>query len=770
MRRPSFPVNQLPSRLSTLALSLLLVACGQQRIRDETTAQLREGNYEGAIAGLQSGIAQYPESATLRAGLSSTKSEAIAKLVAQAAQQRAEGKFDDADKTIQRGLKLDPKNSRLLTLQSDLALVRKQSARMEDINKLLQAGNKDKALRLVELALRDSPRQPDFLALQRRLELELRFDSGASGTRTLAESRPISLDFRNTPLSTVLDAITRGSGINFVLDREVRQDSRVTVYLRNAKIDDAIDLVLSAGQLARRTMDTNTVLIYPNTPEKLREHQEQVIRVFHLANADAKSTAGFLKAMLRIKDPFVDERSNLISIRETPEIVALAERLVALHDVGEAEVMMEVEILEVKTSRLTELGINFPNSLTLTPLPAAGQTGLNLGSLATLNNDRIGVSVASILINLRREVGDFNILANPRIRAKNREKAHILIGDRVPVITSTSSATGFVGESVSYLDVGLKLDVEPTVSPDDEVTIKLGLEVSSLAKEVRTTGGSLAYQIGTRNANTVLRLRDGETQLLAGLISNEDRSTSNRVPGLGDLPIAGRLFSSQKDDVQRTELVLAITPRIVRSAPRPDIAQAELWVGSELSTKLRSAPWQRSANIDGNAASATTGANSAATNTAANANPALAGNTPTDAPKGPPRLQWKAPSEVKVGETFTAELHLSSATAFRGAPIDLSIPNTSLEIMEVGEGSFFQLNDGTTSFTHAFNPSTAKLSTMVLRSDSTGASGQGSVLRLKLKALTAGSNTVTVSSFRPMVLAGESPSLELPALTITAKP
>ena len=378
-----------------------------------------------------------------------------------------------------------------------MTLAAKQRSRMAEINALIVEGKKPQALRIVEMALRDAPRQPDFTALQRRLEVEIRLDSGVQNTRGLSETRPITLDFRNASLSVVLEAITRGSGINFIMDRDVRQDGRVTVYLRNAKVEDAIDLVIGANQLARKTIDSKTILIYPNTTEKQKEHQEQVIRVFHLANADAKSMAALFRAMLRIKEPYVDERSNMVSIRETPEIVALAERLVALQDVGEAEVMMEVEILEIKTSRLTELGINFPSSITLTPLPATGATGLTLSSVRSINEDRIGVTVGNLLLNLRREVGDFNILANPKIRAKNREKAHILIGDKVPVITSTSNATGFVAESVNYLDVGLKLDVEPLVSPDDEVTIKMGLEVSTLAKEVRTTAGSLACLLYT---------------------------------------------------------------------------------------------------------------------------------------------------------------------------------------------------------------------------------------------------------------------------------
>ena len=187
--------------------------------------------------------------------------------------------------------------------------------------------------------------------------------------------------------------------------------------------------------------------------------------------------------------------------------------------------------------------------------------------------------------------GTTSVLSNPRIRVINREKARIHIGEKLPVITTTAAATGgFVSESVSYLDVGLKLEVEPLIYLDDEVGIKVSLEVSNIAGEVRgTQSSSLAYQIGTRNASTMLRLRDGETQVLAGLISNEDRRTAARVPALGDLPVLGRLFSHTRDNSAKTEIVLLITPRLVRTLARPDARTAEFAAGTEISTSAGSA-------------------------------------------------------------------------------------------------------------------------------------------------------------------------------------
>ena len=189
-------------------------------------------------------------------------------------------------------------------------------------------------------------------------------------------------------------------------------------------------------------------------------------------------------------------------------------------------------------------------------------------------------------MTLRQQDGVTSVLANPRIRVKNREKAKIHIGDRVPVITTTAAAAGgFVSESVSYLDVGLKLEVEPLIHLRDEVGIKVGLEVSNIVREiVSSTSNTRTYQVGTRNAATVLRLKDGETQILAGLISDEDRRTANRVPGLGNLPVLGRLFSDTHETRGKTEIVLLITPRLVRMLELPDNRVIEFSAGTEAST------------------------------------------------------------------------------------------------------------------------------------------------------------------------------------------
>jgi general secretion pathway protein D len=157
-----------------------------------------------------------------------------------------------------------------------------------------------------------------------------------------------------------------------------------------------------------------------------------------------------------------------------------------------------------------------------------------------------------------------------------------MVGDKVPIITTTSTANVGISESVTYLDVGLKLDVQPRITLDDFVNIKIELEVSSLGEKTVTKNGASVYSIGTRNASTQLRLKDGETQVLAGLISDDERKSASKLPGLGDIPLLGRLFANQEDKKTKTEIVLAITPRILSNISRPNAEISEYWSGTEV--------------------------------------------------------------------------------------------------------------------------------------------------------------------------------------------
>jgi general secretion pathway protein D len=551
----------------------------------------------------------------------------------------------------------------------------------------------------------------------------------------------------------VFEALSRTTGINFIFDHDVKSDQRTTVFLKQTTLEDAIDVILTTSQLDKKILNNSSVLIYPNNAAKAREYQDLMVRAFYIANADVKQTATMLKTVLKIKEAYVDEKTNMLVLRENPETIALAEKLIALQDMEEPEVMLEVEVLEITRSRMRDLGIQITNQLTIAPLSSlASTTGgtagtatqtIALSDLKNLNSSMLGITLPSATLNFQKVDSDVNLLANPRIRVRDREKAKILIGDKVPVVTTTTTATGFVAENIQYIDVGIKLDVEPEIRLHDEIGLKLGLEVSSLDSTITTSNGSKAYQIGTRNFNSVLRLKDGETQILGGLISKTDSSNANRLPILGEIPLLGRLFSNQSDSVDKTEIVMSITPRLIRNIRRKEPSAESFWSGTEAT--LRSKPLQlRSVDAPAaQSAAASTGKSNpqavAAAKLGALQQPAATTNPALAAPNASPtnlKVIWKGPAQGKVGEVLALELDLDSADALRTVPLQLAFNPSQFEVVSVKEGEFFS-KGGKTTFNQVIDKQSGRISVGVGSDNVAGVKGGGSLLTVELKPLEA---------------------------------
>ena len=569
-------------------LVLALAACSMApTVVDEARKRFDEGRGEEALAMLQKAAKENDPAA--RAAYARMRDLVVAQWLSQAEALRQGGQFEAAATLYSKVQVHDSANARAAAGLAQIEADRRHRAIVASVEQLVRGGKYREAQDALRPVLTENPLQRDARRLQRAIDDKLLKPVIVSVQLRPTILRPISLELREVTLRNVFEVLQRTSGVNFVLDRDVRADQRTTILLREASLEEAIRMVLLTNQLEQKVLNENTVFVFPNTPQKLREYQELVVKGFYLANADVKQTANMIRTMVKTRDIFIDEKIGLLVIKDTPAAIRLAERLIAAQDLAEPEVMLAVEVLEVSSSRLQQLGIRFPDSLAVSVQGAAGVPGLvTLSEWKSRTSDMVLLRFTDplFLLSLRQQDGSTNVLANPRIRVKNKEKARIHIGDRVPVITTTAAATGgFVSESVTYLDVGLKLEVEPLIYLEDEVGIKVGLEVSNIVKEVRASvGGSLVYQIGTRNAATNLRLRDGETQVLAGLISNEDRRLADRVPGIGDLPVAGRLFSNTTDNAARTEIVLLITPQLVRTLSRPDAASVEFAAGTEAST------------------------------------------------------------------------------------------------------------------------------------------------------------------------------------------
>ncbi len=581
-------------RLAALVF-LFAAGCAAPTVVDEARSRFNDGHGDEALALLQQAAKQNPNDLAVRGEYFRLRELMVAQWLAQAEVLRQAGQYEGAEALYRRVQAHDAANSRAAAGLAQIEADRRHRALVASAEQLVKAGKYREAQDVLRPVLTENPQQRDARRLQRSIDDKLVKPVIVTVQLRPSILKPISIELREVTVRNVFEVLQRASGINFVFDRDVRTDQRTSIALRDATIEDAIRMALLTNQLEQKVLNENTVFVFPNTPQKLREYQELVVKGFYLANADVKQTANMIRTLVKTRDVFIDEKINLLVIKDTPAAIRLAERLIAAQDLAEPEVMLEVEVLEVTRNRLLELGIRYPESLAVSLVGAAGTPGsLTLREWQNRNSDLVRLTFTDplFLFSLHQHDGRTNVLANPRIRVKNKEKARIHIGDRVPVITTTAAATGgFVSESVTYLDVGLKLEVEPQIFLEDEVGIKVGLEVSNIVREVRSTtstsgGGSLTYQIGTRNATTNLRLRDGETQVLAGLISDEDRRSAERVPGLGDLPIAGRLFSSTRDTTNRSEIVLLITPRLQRTLARPEAGSVEFAAGTEAQTGI----------------------------------------------------------------------------------------------------------------------------------------------------------------------------------------
>lgn len=571
------------SRFVVVFLLIFAAGCAAHTATVEGRRLVEQGRAEEGIRRLEQGVKAHPDDIELRNYYVRTRDLYVNQLLYEGEKARMLGRSDEALAAFRRVLAFSAGNARARAGLEAAVAEQKQRAAIAQAQALFDGGMAEEALAMLKKVLGENPSQKNAQALQRRIE-ESRTKAGVAAPRLKPEFRkPVTLEFRDAPLKSIFEVLSRTSGINFVFDRDVRPDLKATIFVRDTSIEDAVNFLLVTSQLEKKVLNDNTILIYPNLPNKARDYQELVVKSFYLANADVKQTLNLIKTVVKTRDVFIDERLNLLVMRDTPEAIRLAEKLIAAQDLAEPEVILELEVLEVTRSKMQNLGIQYPSQIAAGIEGAAGPGQATLRELRNFNSGMVAVSITdpAIVINLKRQDGDTNLLANPRIRVKNREKAKIHIGDRLPVITTTSSPQIGTSESVQYLDVGLKLDVEPNVYLEDEVSMKVGLEVSNIVQEIRSVNGTLTYRIGTRNTATVLRVANGETQVLAGLIQDEDRRTADKVPGLGDLPMLGRLFTNNNDSRTKTEIVLLITPYVVRNLDRPAPSALEVTSGTE---------------------------------------------------------------------------------------------------------------------------------------------------------------------------------------------
>jgi general secretion pathway protein D len=379
---------------------------------------------------------------------------------------------------------------------------------------------------------------------------------------------PESLTFREAGSRDVYTAMARFANVNVVFDPQFR-DQPVTVDLRNTSLADALTSVSTATRNFYRVTAPRTITIIPDTPAKRREYEEEIVRTFYLSNADLKETIDLLRIVIDARRIAPIAATNALAIKDTPERVEAAARVISAIDKARPEVVIDVELLEVDRTRLREYGLQLasPGSEGIDGQVDINRDNLTLRDVRNLSQGDIFLTnLPGLFYRLLKHDNNTRTLANPQLRTSEGMPAQARFGERVPVPVTTFSpiAAGGVQQqpitSFNYENIGVNIDITPRTHHDDEVSLSLKVEVSSISGS--GFGGLPTF--GNRQINTVIRLRDGETNMLAGLIRDDERRVFEGVPGLSDIPVVGRLFAHNRKETQETDIVLTLTPRIIR--------------------------------------------------------------------------------------------------------------------------------------------------------------------------------------------------------------
>jgi general secretion pathway protein D len=380
---------------------------------------------------------------------------------------------------------------------------------------------------------------------------------------------PGSLTFGNGATArAVFLTVGRFANLSLIFDAGFR-DQPLTIDLRDATLENALAALTASTRTFYRVTAPRTITIIPDTPAKRREYEESIVRTFYLSNADVKETIDLLRVVIDIRQISPTTATNAITIKDTPERIAAAGKLITAIDKARPEVVIDVELLEVDRTRLRDYGLQIasPGSAGISGSADVNRDDFRLANLKNLTAADVFLSgIPGIYYRLLKNDTATRTLANPQLRTAEGLPATARFGERVPVPVTTFApiAAGGVNTqpitSYAYENIGVNIDITPRTHHDDDVTLALKVSLSSISG----TGFAGLPTFGNREISTTIRLKDGETNMLAGLIRDEERAVLSGIPGLSDIPLVGRLFANNHRETQQTDIILTLTPHIVR--------------------------------------------------------------------------------------------------------------------------------------------------------------------------------------------------------------
>ncbi|QWV92251.1 tetratricopeptide repeat protein [Geomonas oryzisoli] len=598
-------MHRLRSISTLMLLTVALSGCAGGRTAFSKAEQLeREGDLDAALVKYAEVAAKHPEVGEYRVKLLNV-TQAAGKVHFKKGEAFFEKKnYDEALREFQTAYAMDPTYIEAKTRADQTIKLRnaqtylQEGADFERDHKLREAMTSYQHVLQFEPGNKAAKEGLDRILAGKKQKLD-------GFELNLKSTKPITLKFKDAKLKDIFNILTQLSGINFVFDDGVK-DVNVSLHLENGSFQQAMELLTGMQKLDKKVLNESTIIIYPKTPDKIKQYEELFVQTFYLNKLDAKKAVNLVRTMLQVKKIYVNEEANALVIRDTPEVVEVARKILEANDVPDAEVLLDVEVFELSkagtetfglalSSYAASLGVTGPQgkflsdalSTTTTTSTTTGTTTTvadvsNLLNVFRMKGYNGYLTVPNATFNFGKTLSNGETLSNPKIRVKNREKAKFNVGTRVPITTTSSTSTG-TSVNVQYVDVGVKVNAEPTIQLNNEVSIKLGLEVSSILgrEKVGSDQATTVVTIGTRNLDTVLSLKDGETSIIGGLMQKNDTDSKKKIFLLGDIPVLGNLFSNTGRSNDKSELLLAITPRIVRGVTVPDNDVAAFWSGRE---------------------------------------------------------------------------------------------------------------------------------------------------------------------------------------------
>lgn len=573
---------------TVLAAAMLVSACGTSRTFRRGQEAAKAGDLDGAVALYRKALQDQPDNPEIKIELERTSQEASRVHLARARAFEQEERLEEAIFEYRQTVELDPSNRPAVMKAAELErLVRDRAEASRPRPKIDE---------LRDQARRDA--QPPLLRPTQRIPL---------------------LRFNNASTQDILNFVASATGINIIYERDFKPTT-FSIQLDDVTLEEALNQIMSANQLWYKVVNDRTILVINDTTPKRQQYEEQVIRTFYISHADPQELLQMLNTITRVQGiPItptiaVNKTANTITVRATRGVAGIIERIIEANDKPRAEITIDVEILEVNRSRAKQYGLNLSQytvGTIFSPETAPGTstgTGTGTGSTTTssssfnLNTISQGISTADFYLSVPQAIVRFlasdsrtRLLARPQLRGTEGAKLTLNLGDEIPVPSTVFQpfATGGPGTSpltsFNYRPVGVNLEMTPRVSYEGDIIVEIVIESSTLGGNIDIGGTSLPT-FGSRKVNTKLRLREGESHLLAGLLREEDRRTLRGLPGIMNLPILRQLLSDNDTSISQTDVVMLLTPRIVRTHELTAQDVAPIYIGSQSNIGLTGAP------------------------------------------------------------------------------------------------------------------------------------------------------------------------------------